>query len=403
MDRCVYNDAILYAEDAIEDFELEKTIRNAGRYDLLGCHGCSAPVILKRGEKRKAHFAHKKSNETCEYYEHYKKFSKRLMQTLNIKERLYKHFSNLFQDGYRVTKDEKTVDGHWSDIAIYSIARDKYFAIDIMDKRMTQKDVSDIHDKYAKKDISYDIIIIDRTMVKYSKETEMYYVKRSRLNHHPKGMAFVIDETDEQLVVYKLDPRRYFDADMGYCHEFTDDVFSVRYRIADLRLSATSLYVPGFKDDYQKWLKTRMRLFLETIDDKKKQARIYEGLKLLERNRELTHMREDEAKKSGTIKFGSWTDPPEIIKDKEIIPGTHALELLPKPNVHDNEVIFDEISGEIFNEYRDTDVVIKDKTRLRWYVCIHCGSINSEDGMAIFGGTGSSHKGTCSICGRHMR
>lgn len=192
MERCNYNNAPLYADEVVRNFELEKQIRAAGSEDKLTCHGCNKPVIYKRGEIKKPYFAHKMGNDPCEYGEYSKFFDARSKIAKGIKDQLFVHFKTHYPD-YHVTKDEKLIEHHWTDISINSKDQTKTFAIEIDDKTMSQKKLQDKIDQYNDKGIVFDIFIID-DVKDIEEDAKAYYIKRKQLNDSYYNMTFVIDQ-----------------------------------------------------------------------------------------------------------------------------------------------------------------------------------------------------------------
>lgn len=363
MERCNYNNEALYAEEVAKDFGYEEQIRRAGSEGRLVCYGCGKPVIFNRGEVKKPYFSHKQGNDPCEYGVYSRYFDRRTAFGKGIKEELYAFFKRCYPD-YIVTKDDKIIEHHWTDIAITSKNREKIFAIEIDDKTMMQKGLEDKISQYIKKGIVFDVFIIDEVK-SIIDDSKAYYIKRKQLNDSPYHMAFVIDKVTRKLGVYKLDKTKYYDDAINFEHKFEDNVFFMECHLSDVYLGSKGLKVNGVNDEYNSWFMKRKEDFIGIINMKKKyQLEQADQIKLYE----------------------------QMIRKREEINSFDS-------NIHIKKVVPERLR----KSFETTEDCIIISNEVKWYQCTSCDEIKEENEMTSRGGEGSLHKGLCESCSSKRR
>ncbi|ERJ11044.1 competence protein CoiA family protein [Haloplasma contractile] len=269
MERCVKDDDNIYASEVKMNYEEETIIREAGRLNKLLCYGCGTPVIFRRGEKRGAHFAHKKKTSECDYDEYSKFCKKRSSIWKEYKEILYKHFSNL-EHVVNINKDEKVINNHWTPIYV-EFKNSESLAIEIVDKTISSKETNDINDLYANLDLNVDWIVVDNiSTIKY--ERNAYYIKRNRLNNSINNSVIVF-ESNNSLAIYKLDIKEYKTASSSNKQFFSEDTFCYKFELKDLSFIDGLLHVKGFEEEYRAWMQSRdneFKLEEQRIKNKKR-------------------------------------------------------------------------------------------------------------------------------------
>ncbi|MDF2698600.1 MAG: Competence protein CoiA-like family [Haloplasmataceae bacterium] len=257
MERCTYLGKSIYADKVKLDFCEEQLIRNSGRERKLFCYDCGKPVIYKRGEIRDAHFAHLDHSDECDYEEYSKYCAKRSPSWKIVKEIINYHFSNIYPHAI-IERDERLFKGHYTDFYI-KLESGLEIAIEIDDKTMTSKNLSNFYDKYNELQLNVDWIVLDSVKT-FNYDYQSYYIKRARLNESINHSVIVVDKSDYTFCMYKLDTKKYIYSDSNIC-KFTENVFSYIFDFEKLRISEKGLYIDEFESEYQKWLGKRLYEF----------------------------------------------------------------------------------------------------------------------------------------------
>jgi hypothetical protein len=264
LERCVFQNKSIYATDLTVEFAKEKLIREAGRNNQLFCYGCKHSVIYKRGEIRKAYFAHKILYNECDYDKYSMFCQKRSQDWKNLKELIYSHFLSLYPEA-SVEKSEKLIQHHWTDVSI-TFDEGKKFAIEIDDKSMASKKMSEICLAYKNQNITSDWVVLDK-ITDLHFDSEAYYIKRARLNESANNSLIVVDKDDFSIGIYKLDTNKYIYSGTFTDHSFGSNIFWCKSSVEKLFLNDYGLSVEGFDDKFRLWLNGRKEEF-ETADIK---------------------------------------------------------------------------------------------------------------------------------------
>ncbi|GAB6180160.1 hypothetical protein JCM14036_14790 [Desulfotomaculum defluvii] len=258
MEKCIFKNKTVYANNVTKHFIDEKLIREAGGKNQLLCYGCGQPVTYNRGEIRKAYFSHKKDHEKCDYDKYSKLCQNRSEGWHKIKEMLYQHFVHRYPNA-EIEKSDKLIPNHWTDISI-TLGTDKKYAIEIADKRISSKKLTDICTVYKNNSIIFDWIVLDK-VTDLQTDMDAYYIKRARLNESANNTLIVVDIDDLSLAMYKMDINKYIYTHTTIEHSFEGNIFCYKTTVGNLILKDDSLSTEGFDEKYADWLNCRKSEF----------------------------------------------------------------------------------------------------------------------------------------------
>ncbi|MFI3165076.1 MAG: hypothetical protein R3Y45_02230 [Bacillota bacterium] len=198
MRKCLYNGVEIFADEAYEIFENEEEIRAAAKSNKLFCpwEECGMNVEFRKGEIRRAYFAHKKSGVKCEY----DKFHKQ-RDTSEVLEKAIKSLYELLLQNKNLTvkRDCKIIDHNWADIVV-SDGNGNVIAFDCIEKYISQSAITRKINRYLNEGKQYQIIIL-KSVSSSQDEKNWYYYKRKAL--HSDNVLLEYDIENNELYGYQ--------------------------------------------------------------------------------------------------------------------------------------------------------------------------------------------------------
>lgn len=249
MYKCLYNGKIIYAIDVAKKFIDETEIRNSSKNNLLVCGDidCKQLVTFKRGEHKKAHFAHRKSDIKCDYENYIKG---KPSYYLDIKNKIFTHFRESLCD-CKVDMDIKIISNHYTSILIETISK-KLIAIEFGDKKTSSTYMQSLTEKYNAKNITVDWLILDIRVDKL-KEKDAYQIKRDRINNSKNKVAFVLDIPTHEIIAYRLDDTEYSKKYGSIFFEYNNYLWNEKIRIEDITINDFGLYSKKVDEAFEKF------------------------------------------------------------------------------------------------------------------------------------------------------
>lgn len=256
MNKCLYKGKIIYAFEVAKDFQTEKTIRESNN-ELFCCDpDCASPVRYKHGPKRAPYFAHICTEQRCDY-DSYTNGNSEIFK--KIRSELYNHFSKF--DEYTVDMDVKLLrnPSHYTPVTVQG--KDFKVAIDITDKKVHAKTLSERKSRYAALGYTAIQIIVDEVKIDYVDERyDLHFPVKYELNTSANNVAVIAASGDViRYAMYKMDTYDYSNP-FGSSELNRYNVYTSLFNLSALRVNETGLYVEGFDERYNVWFKKRQDL-----------------------------------------------------------------------------------------------------------------------------------------------
>ncbi len=128
MFKALFNNEVLYSLDIRSVFgtknsDLESKLRAASNSNLLRCTACNNTVILKSGDIKVPHFAHKEENNLCELYNSSFSFSEQHSKCVHF---IYSYLKK-FYSNFNIFVDYKLSDTQMADIYFSAVTKNIVF------------------------------------------------------------------------------------------------------------------------------------------------------------------------------------------------------------------------------------------------------------------------------------
>lgn len=278
VDKCLYNAHELYADDVAKTFAMEEKIRNAVGQLYCSDPECHAPVIYKHGKAKRAHFAHKNSNDVCCY----DTYSKNLNEfKRNLRDMLYEQLNSIgvtCSKDVRISKEYK----HISELGIQIEA--STYLIDILNPR-TYKTMAQMREHYAKNHAIAVPLIIDTPYFEpFNLQQQSSSILKYWLQYSQMRNVLVYSAEWHEFYLCKYNDKHY---DIPHItrlyHVYFKDTYITKIDIKDLKFDTVNGFTTfKFEGMYQAWL-----------NDKEKQVQEYKRAEA-ERQKNLAESRRKE-------------------------------------------------------------------------------------------------------------
>ena len=211
MEKCLFNNEIVYASKCYVHFPDEKSIKHAGWNKQLKCidSDCGEDVIFvkeytRAGGKVSAFFRHKNKNVRCEYAD-YAKTHKRNPKTIELIHNYYNHATKMHGEKCPIAIDVKLGSNRWADIFIET--ESEKIVIKFVWKYANQKWLSEYIENLKGCDMRLILVVIDE--LDAVNEYELRYSKRLPLNDL-NGILFLQNPDDDIITLVKHDTTKYY-------------------------------------------------------------------------------------------------------------------------------------------------------------------------------------------------
>lgn len=298
MEKCIYNDKILYASDVLQSFDFEQSIRNC--HSLICCD-CGAKVHFKHGKKYIECFAHYRKDE-CKYSEYSRKRSDIFKYAQHA---LYSPMQKIAEKhGLTLDEDVILIKDHYT--AFVLKGESKKYAIDIIDTTISATILEKRKNLYEDSGYKYLQITVDKSAESqpFHERDNAYFPVKYSLNTSLNHTAIVIDKERKNWFIYILDNMDISDVEDNF-YDYPDwyiyDTFSMPITLDDIDINehgfftatssiAFSSFYNNRRNAKNKWIKE------ETIRHERQRRQAEEARKLAEIRRQESELRLKEAK-----------------------------------------------------------------------------------------------------------
>lgn len=370
MNKAVWKEKTLIADEVAREYEYEKQVRRASREgDLLCIDTNCKNNIMKycHGEKRGAYFAHRSSDYLCSYGE----FDKE--NTYEMREISHKLKAAFEAQAANVEIEKKVFDRHYAHLIVKH--NKNCTAIELVDSKFSVKQSSYLIEKY-KPLMNVAWIVID-DVEKQVFEHETNFVKRFLLNEGNEKNLVIVDYDCNRVSQYRCDFNDYTLADGSRCFP-RKELFVLQGFIEQLTITDKGITLANFKVDYNDWIKNRTIIFKKKKEKIRQDEvrKIEKENKLRDKHRKYQEKRQQIMQEKTIEEKGKHTEKDKRKKEEEDRPN-------PEDRIKIRELL----------KQQKTQVI--DSQGNRWFKCRYCGRDGKEGAFISYGGNGEKNLGCC--------